>query len=50
MQLISDVACTVNIYITSCTGHKLNFSRDFVVEKCNYANLYSDTVAYNLVG
>ena len=40
------------IYITSCTGHKLNCSRNFVVdqhEKYNYANMYSDTVAYNLV-
>ena len=38
------------IYITSCTGHKLNLiSRNFVVEKYNYANMYSDTVNYNLV-
>ncbi len=37
------------IYITSCTDHKLNCSRNFVVEKYNYANMYSDTVAYNLV-
>ena len=31
------------------TGHKLNFSCIFVVEKYNYANMYSDTVAYDLV-
>jgi hypothetical protein len=38
------------IYITSCTGGKLNFRRDFVVDKCNYANRYNDTFAHNLHG
>ena len=33
MQLLSDVANTVNTYNYSCTGHKLNFSHNFVVEK-----------------